>query len=156
MKTKLLYLATILLVFITSCSNEEHFSEPQTKNKELIVKQIYVELSKIIENSPSFSKIMEEVSTKSSSQWTIEEINKIEEDFLDEQSEEFIELYADLLALNLSPEELTEIVLAYKATLQNDKIYNDGVKEYSESGCSSIRSLAEDSFVFRLASLIIC
>ncbi|WP_299313710.1 hypothetical protein [uncultured Aquimarina sp.] len=111
MKTKLLYLTSFLLVFVTSCSSDENISE-LSANEEKVV-ELFDVFSKKIVNSESYLKFTKEIQIKSSSGLTEAELYQIEQEFLSQQSPEFIELYYYVVDLDLSKDELRYIVLEY-------------------------------------------
>ncbi len=117
MKTKLLYIACALLIFFTSCSVENDPAELSQSEKELLVQKLFDSFSKSAENSPSYVKFIQTIRSKSSSEWTAEEMQEIEEEFLSKQSAEFLELYYSVISLNLSNEEMITILLKYKDTI---------------------------------------
>ncbi|MDH7447215.1 hypothetical protein [Aquimarina sp. 2201CG14-23] len=150
MKTKLLYLAGFLLLFITSCSVDETENELSKEEKELMVQELFVSFSKSAENSPSFNKLMQTIRSKSSSTWTTEEIQQMEEDFLSQQSIVFIELYNSVVALNLSNEEIISIISLYKITINISK----GNK--TNDACKEIVAASEGSNFFALVAALFC
>ncbi|WP_298546068.1 hypothetical protein [uncultured Aquimarina sp.] len=111
MKTKLLYLTSLFLVFMTSCSSDENLDELHTDENKVV--ELFDMFSKNIVNSESYSKFLEEIQIKSSSGSTEEELNELEQEFLSGQSAEFIALYYYVLDLDLSKDELRYIVLRH-------------------------------------------
>jgi len=113
MKTKLLYVASFIFLCVTSCTIDENSNDLSVVNKEMKVQKLFDTFSKSAVNSPSYSKLIEKARAKSSSGLTDEEIAQLEQEFLSEQSAEFVELYNYVIDLNLTKEELRDIVLSY-------------------------------------------
>ncbi|GAA0729590.1 hypothetical protein GCM10009430_39890 [Aquimarina litoralis] len=167
MKTKLLYLASVMLVLITSCSVEENtqLSDQEKDQKVKSLVKIFVE---DIRPSSDYKKILENrrLLSKTSSGISQEELDKLEQDFLNKQSPEFVELYHYVSSLNLTKEELTDVVVAY---INNSNKSNDGSNDdntdsngdgddgdtSSDNDCSSAGDSINNSF-FDLIIIVLC
>ncbi|WP_299211922.1 hypothetical protein [uncultured Aquimarina sp.] len=122
MKTKLFYITSFILVFFTSCSVDENSNVQSINEKEIKIKSFLDAFSKIAVTSPSYSKLLDGIKTKSSSGLTAEEMTVLEQEFLSLQSPEFTELYNYIVDLNLSEDEIRRIVLAYLSDRNNNNI----------------------------------
>ncbi|WP_405207459.1 hypothetical protein [Aquimarina sp. LLG6339-5] len=154
MKTKLLYLISFLLVFFTSCSIDESANEISLYEKEMAVKNLFDSFSKSVVHSTSYAKIIEEIQIKSSSNSSEEEMQQLEQEFLSLQSDEFVELYYSVKSLNLTKEEIRDIVVSYfviSGNLNKGDTRN-GEKDDSDD-CAVSDTINSPLFVF-LAELV--
>ncbi|WP_299256572.1 hypothetical protein [uncultured Aquimarina sp.] len=153
MKTKLLYLTSFLLVFITSCSSDESINGSVEQEKDLKVKSLIEAFAKDVIPSPGFSKFIEEVQNKSSSGLTTEEAAQLEQEFLSRQTEEFVELYYYVLALDLSKEELRGFIIEYLSII--NKSFKENTKNDTDE-CAAGGAGDDDSILWALILAIFC
>ncbi|WP_299438812.1 hypothetical protein [uncultured Aquimarina sp.] len=153
MKTKLLYLASFLLVFFTSCSVDENGNEPTVDEKEEAVKELFDSFSKSVVDSPSYSKFIKTLQTKSSSSITAEELQKFEQEFLSQQTAEFAELYYYVSTLDITREELRSIVIAYAESVNRN--FSGGTKDNSD-GCAELDNQESDDYLIVFLSKLLC
>ncbi|WP_299185223.1 hypothetical protein [uncultured Aquimarina sp.] len=151
MKTKLLYISSFMLVLFTSCSVEDN-NQLSDQEKDLKVKSLVKTFAEEVQPSASYKKIIEEIKLRSqnSSGYTEEELEILEQEFLSQQSEDFVMLYHYVVNLNLSEEELRTFVMEY-FSLKNEKsvrMKNDG------DDCAF--SSAVGSLFFGVLSRLIC
>ncbi|MBW1295746.1 hypothetical protein [Aquimarina litoralis] len=114
MKTKLLYVASFMLVLFTACSVEEN-NELSEQEKDLKIKSLVKTFVEDVRPTSNYKKFIEDVKFKSknSSGLSQEELDQLEQDFLSQQSPEFVELYYFVDSLNLKEDELRAMVVLY-------------------------------------------
>ncbi|MFD2561347.1 hypothetical protein [Aquimarina rubra] len=122
MKTKLLYAISFLLIFFTSCSVDESITESSINEKEIKIKSFLDAFSKNAVNSSSYFKFVKGMQTKSSSGLTAEEMAELEQEFLSQQSAEFVALYNYIVNLNLSEDELRNIIIEYLSSNNSNSV----------------------------------
>ncbi|SEL45002.1 hypothetical protein SAMN04487910_2490 [Aquimarina amphilecti] len=150
MKTKLLYLASFMLVLITSCSVEETTDQLSEQEKELKVENLVKLFVEDVVPSSSYSKFINDLQTKSSSGLTEEELNQMEQEFLSTQSEEFLELYYFVVNLNLTEDELREVVIAYFSFTKS----NSNASKDSDDDCTNAENGPQTSFLSILGRIL--
>ncbi|MHA7057605.1 hypothetical protein ACWGOQ_0010330 [Aquimarina sp. M1] len=124
MKTNILYVTSFILVFFSSCSVEEGIKDSSEQEKELKVKSLIKTFAEDVIPSSGFSEFMLDVQNKSSSGLTQEEIDGLEQDFLSQQSAEFVELYYYVVSLNLSEDEIRIVIIEYLSNVNKGNVYN--------------------------------
>ena len=152
MKTKLLYTVSVILLLSVSCSVEQNDTETLEQEKELKVKSLAKAFKEDIIPSKSFKEFTRNLQTKSSEALTVDEIAQLEQEFLSQQSEEFVELYYYVKELDLSEEELRVIIVEYLSSI--NKSDNGDTKNESED-CVGSSSEGLDS-LFSLILKILC
>ncbi len=122
-----------MLVFVISCSSDDNINKSSTNEKKVV--ELFETFSKSVVNSPEYNKFIEKVQTKTSSELTEEEKQQLEQEFLSQQSAEFVALYYYVVDLNLSKEELRNIILDYFSLI--DKTETQGKDSGSDCTISS-------------------
>lgn len=156
MKTKLLYVTSFVLVLFTSCSIEEDVVEISTDEREATVIKLFDSFSKVAVGSTGYTKFVQSLQNKSSSDaWTEEEIQQLELEFLSQQSSEFVQLYYYVVRLNLSEEELRSIIIDYAFLLNKTAIEKNekGMRNNSDE-CTIYENGPQNSLLAILANIL--
>jgi len=150
MKSKLLYITCVLFVLMTACSTDEKesFNDDKFKVTELV--DAFVTK---VRPSKSYTKFIDDVQTKSANGLTQEELMRLEQLLVNQQSDEIIELYNYVLSLNLPQTELEEIIEEYIHS--NFESIQQETKNRTDE-CAAAESNGEDSPLFSLIMSVIC
>jgi len=157
MKTKLFYVASFLLVFFTSCSVDQDSDEISVQEKKMAVIDLFNVFSEKTINSPSYFELKQTIQSKSSSDLTEEELEKLEREFLNKQSAEFIELYNYVVDLDLEEDEIRDIIFEYLSTIRENsgKKYNNvNQKDSDECSFSSLNDAGGSLLAFIIAKVL--
>ncbi|WP_378172215.1 hypothetical protein [Aquimarina sp. SS2-1] len=150
MKTKLLYITGLLFVFFTSCSVDEN-NEVLEQEKELKVNSLIKSFAEDVIPSKDYINFVNDVRIKSSTGLSQSELNQLEEDFLNKQTDEFIELYYFVASLDLTEDELMELIFDYFSSA--NKSFSADTKNDTEE-CAIIETDEEESFLLIFLRLI--
>ena len=127
MKKQLLFLILIGSLIFQSCSKNDEIDQDA---KEIIVRKTLIEFNKSAIKSGKYLDFVQKVNYKSSQQeLTDEEIKTLIDEFLGEQTNDFIKVYNELVKLNLSTEEFYTIASQYK------EVFDSNLKNQSQSAC---------------------
>ncbi|WP_299607592.1 hypothetical protein [uncultured Aquimarina sp.] len=154
MKTKLLYLASFMLVLFTACSVDEN-TQLSEQEKDLKVKSLIKTFAEEIQPSDSYKKFIEEIKSRSknTSNYSEEELKLQEQEFLSQQTPEFVELYYLVSEMNLSKEELRVIVIEYYDGI---KSMNVGKSEEDGHDCAAATEANNTNILWHFLSDLIC
>ncbi len=115
MKKLLLFTLFFSLIAITSCTKNEDTPELSQEEKELLVKHTLIEFNKSAIKTGKLHKFSMKLSQKTASgDLSNEELEALIQDFLGDQTQAFLDLYYQLLALNLTDNEFYEIAYQYE------------------------------------------
>ncbi|WP_271784011.1 hypothetical protein [Aquimarina algiphila] len=127
MRKLLLFTCIISFLTVGSCSRDEEPTEVSLTEKEYLVKQTIIEFNNSAIKTGKYKGFVNSVAQKSA----VEELNSGElevllEEFLGEQTQAFLDVYYQLVALNITPEEFYNIAsqfeyLRLNITLNRDK-----------------------------------
>ncbi len=143
MRKLLLFTFVISLLGTVSCSKDEEHTEVSQEEKEYLVKQTLIEFNKSAVKTGKYREFINSVYQKSSlDQLTSTELEILLQDFLGDQTQQFLSVYYKLEALNLSSEEFLSIAdqfeyLRINSTQESGKI----------GGCCAIGSNSGDSLL---------
>lgn len=140
----------MLLFLITACSVDENSEEPSVSEKESKVIDLFESFSKNVVNSPEYTKFIKELQSVSSSKSTEEELDYLEQEFLSQQSREFVVLYYYVLELDLSEDELRNIVIEY---VDNTESKNRNWHKSDNDDCVSAGETSRSSLLGILATI---
>ncbi|MDY8137230.1 hypothetical protein [Aquimarina sp. 2201CG5-10] len=136
MKKLLLFTFWISLLFITSCSKDDRSEEILSAQKEYLVKQTIIEFNKSAIKTGKYETFINSFSEKSASgELSQTEIELLIQEFLGNQTEEFLNVYYQLEALNLTAEEFYSIADQF----EDLRIYLIGLSSNrSQRGCCDV------------------
>ncbi|AXT54354.1 hypothetical protein D1815_00820 [Aquimarina sp. AD1] len=134
-----------MLILFTSCSTDENNNEISLEEQELKVKNLVEFFARDVIPSPSFVKYVEVVQLKSSTGLTQEEMQELEQELLSQQSAEFVELYYYVVSLNLTENELRNVVIEYLSLAKTNSLSqsknDDCTTSSSPDGTDSLISI---------------
>jgi len=103
------------LLTITSCSKEESVEEISQEEKEQLVKETLIEFNKSAVKNGKFQVFKNTFRQKTADdQFTQEELETMVQEFLGDQTQDFLDLYYQLEALNITSEEFRSIADQYE------------------------------------------
>lgn len=143
-----------MLILFTSCSTDENNNEVSLEEQELKVKNLVEFFARDVIPSPSFVKYVEVVQLKSSTGLTQEEMQELEQELLSQQSAEFVELYYYVVSLNLTENELRNVVIEYLSLAKTNSLSQS--KNDNEDCISSASAGGADSLLSILIKLFSC
>ena len=109
MRKLLLFLMAIAVIGVSSCTKDA-VDEISQEEKEFIVKNTLIEFSKSAIKSGKYTALVNKASLKTENDYLPpEELEKLVEEFLGEQTKTFLNFYYMLVELNLSTEEFLAI-----------------------------------------------
>lgn len=110
MKKLLLFTCLFSFFIIISCSRKEESTEVSLTEKEYLVEQALIEFNKSAIKTGKYDKFINSVAQKSSMEPLSEdELEVMVSDFLGDQTQIFLDVYYQLVALNISQEEFYSI-----------------------------------------------
>ncbi len=155
---KLLFIASIIFLLIfSSCSQSEYSIENSISEKEYLVEQTLIEFNKSAIKTGAYSNLVASVSDKSSTgQLSQFEVDDMIQDFLSIQTQEFLDVYYKLEALNLTEEEFFSIANQFKG-LKQISISNNLEKGPAHGGgCATSRAITPFTFLGVLGKFVFC
>ena len=143
-----------MLVLFTACSVDEN-TQLSEQEKDLKVKSLIKTFAEEIQPSDNYKKFIEDINSRSknTSGYTAEELKLQEQEFLSQQTPEFVELYYLVSEMNLSKEELRVVVIEYFNSIKST---NTGKSEEDGQDCAAATDANNTNILFHFLSDLIC
>lgn len=146
MKKQLLFIVGLFLLTIISCSKEDS-SEITISEKEDLVKQTLIEFNNSAVKTGKLDDFTKIISRKSSEKdFTTIQLEVLFQDFLGDQTQEFINLYNILIDLEITPEEFFIIASQFDYLRINLRM---SLSKESNSDACSIAAAGDSSSIIR-------
>ncbi|WP_025664865.1 hypothetical protein [Aquimarina megaterium] len=131
MRKLLLFTCVISFLTVISCSRDEESTQVSLAEKEYLVKQTIIEFNNSAVKSGKYETFVNSVSEKSSTTPLNQaELEEMVQNFLGIQTQAFLDVYYQLVALNMTTEEFYNIADQFEYLRLNIK-----TKSSKNSGC---------------------
>ncbi len=146
MKKQLLFIVGLFLLTIISCSKEDS-SEITISEKEDFVKQTLIEFNNSAVKTGKLDDFTKIISRKpSEKEFSTIELEALFQDFLGDQTQEFINLYNILIDLEITPDEF--FLIANQFDYLRINLRMDASKESNSDACS-VAAAGDSSSIIR-------
>ncbi|EZH74025.1 hypothetical protein ATO12_14205 [Aquimarina atlantica] len=131
MRKLLLFTFVISFLTVISCSQDEETTQVSLAEKEYLVKQTIIEFNNSAVKTGKYEAFIKDVSQKSvTAPLSQTELETMVQGFLGDQTQAFLDVYYQLVVLNLTPEEFYSIAYQFEYLRLNVKMRSN-----KNSGC---------------------
>ncbi|WP_106794837.1 hypothetical protein [Aquimarina sp. Aq78] len=115
MRKLLLFTCVISFLTVISCSRDEESTQVSLTEKEYLVKQTIIEFNNSAVKTGKYEAFIKDVSQKSvTTPLNSVELEAMVQGFLGDQTQAFLDVYYQLVALNITPEEFHVIASQFE------------------------------------------
>ncbi len=144
MRRLLLFTFIFSFIAIASCTRDQESTKVSQEEKEYLVKQTIIEFNNSAIKTGKYKEFIGSISQKSAKEpLNSAELETMIQEFLGDQTQAFLDVYYQLVALNMTAEELENIAytLEYLIVITNDSDKDVGCCEASSNIKNEVASM---------------